>query len=304
VVVRVVITALLTMCVLFPSSAPCQEETKSIAVIAFENTMKNPDFEWIGIGFAETITTKLAHVKSLTVVERRQIERVLDEIELGSTGLVTDETVQEAGKIIGAQYLLIGSFQKLDAGSGSQIMVNSRIMKAETTEIFETFMIRGMFENLFDLQEQMAIKISSILDVPLSDEEKSRLAETESASLEAYEYFYRAKHTDDLDTKIDLYEKSLELDPEYVLALTNLGSLYYVKSLEGGKSMLRKARDLCLHATEIDPFHADAHHVLGAVFEKLGDEEKAAFHYQTFLTLKPDDSRRARIMRKLERLDR
>jgi len=271
--------------------------------MTFENTMNDCDLDWIGIGFSETITTKLGNVRSLTVVERRNIEKALEEMELASTGLIDDETAQSAGKIIGARYLLIGSFQKFDASTGTLLMVNSRIMEVETSQIFETFMVRGAWDEMFDLQEQMAIKISSLLDIPLSSEEKELLAERESASLKAYEYFYRGKHAKTIERKIELYETALDFDPDYVMALTNLGSLYYVKSLGGDKNQLNSAKDLCTRALEIDPDHADAHHVLGSVYEKLKNEDKALFHFHTFLQLRPDDPRTARVKRRIDRLE-
>ncbi len=276
---------------------------KSIAIMTFENTMSDPDLDWIGIGFSETITTKLANVRSLTVVERRNIVKALEEMELASTGLIDDKTAQSAGKIIGARYLLIGSFQKFDASTGSLLMVNSRIMEVETSQIFETFMVRGAWDEMFDLQEQMALKVSSLLDIPLSSEEKALLAERESASLKAYEYFYRGKHAATIERKIELYETALDFDPDYVLALTNLGSLYYVKSLGGDKKQLNSAKDLCTRALEIDPDHADAHHVLGSVYEKLKKKYKALFHFHTFLLLRPNDPRTARVKRRIDRLE-
>ncbi|MBN1293432.1 MAG: tetratricopeptide repeat protein [Candidatus Latescibacteria bacterium] len=284
-------------------SAETEKTNKSIAVIAFENTMKDENLDWIGVGFSETITTKLAHVKTLVVVERRHIEKALQEMELGSTGLVDDKTAQHAGKMIGAQYLLVGSFQKFDASTGALLMVNSRIMEVETSQIFETFMIRGKYDDMFDLQEQLALKVSALLDIPLTVEEKSKLAETESASLKAYEYFYRGKHASDIDEKIGLYEQAIEIDPQYVYALTNLGSLYYVKSMDGDRSMLNKAKDLCTKALDIDPLHADAHYVLGSVYDRQNKKKNALQHLNSFLQLMPDDPRVPRVKRRIEKLE-
>ena len=108
----------------------------ALAVLSFENSMKNPELDWIGIGFAETITTKLARVRGIRVVERRQIEKAFAELKLSLSGAVDPSTAQQVGKFVGAQYNLIGSFQKLDTPSGSQLMINARVMKTETAEIF------------------------------------------------------------------------------------------------------------------------------------------------------------------------
>ena len=278
-------------------------DKRTVAVASFENTMKKDELDWIGTGFAETITTKLAHVRGLIVVERRQIQAALKEMELGQSGLVDPKTAQQAGKLLGAQYMLIGSFQKFDASSGSRLMVNCRMMMVESAQIFETFMIRGVWDDMFDLQEQLAIKVCSILEVPLSDEERADIAKNETSSLSAYEYFYRAKHVTDINEKISLYKKALESDPQYVFALTNLGSIYYVKFLSGEEEMLKQAEQMCSKAIDADPLHADTHYVIASVYEKMGRKNEAVTHLRAFLELKPDDSRARRAKRRLKELD-
>src|SRR5262245_21125461 len=60
-----------------PSSS--QNPVATIAVLPFENLKKDAQYDWLGIGAADTLTTKLAAVDALVVVERSQVQKVLQE---------------------------------------------------------------------------------------------------------------------------------------------------------------------------------------------------------------------------------
>jgi Tfp pilus assembly protein PilF len=49
----------------------------------------------------------------------------------------------------------------------------------------------------------------------------------------------------------------------------------------------QKARDLLERAIQIDPGYAIAHHMLGRVFTRLKDLDRAEFHYRKCLEIKP-----------------
>ena len=64
----------------------------SIAVLYFTDLSGNPDFVPLRKGLAEMLITDLAQVRSLQVVERARMQMLLDEMGLGMTGLIKEET--------------------------------------------------------------------------------------------------------------------------------------------------------------------------------------------------------------------
>jgi tetratricopeptide (TPR) repeat protein len=83
------------------------------------------------------------------------------------------------------------------------------------------------------------------------------------------------------DEAIRNFRRALEMDPDYLVALVNLGNAYrQKKSWEEAKSVLRQA-------VEIKPEDAEANYGLGMVFAQLDDAERAYQYLQKALTARP-----------------
>jgi tetratricopeptide (TPR) repeat protein len=83
------------------------------------------------------------------------------------------------------------------------------------------------------------------------------------------------------DEAIRNFRRALEMDPDYLVALVNLGNAYrQKKSWEEAKSVLRQA-------VEIKPEDAEANYGLGMVFAQLDDTERAYQYLQKALTARP-----------------
>jgi len=77
------------------------------------------------------------------------------------------------------------------------------------------------------------------------------------------------------------YRRALELDPDKVSALFNLGLVVHQR---GG---LKDARQLYERAVKVDPSHAWAHYQLGAIHEALHQTSRAIDEYATAFSLDP-----------------
>jgi TolB-like protein len=91
----------------------------------------------------------------LTVVDRQQLDLIMQEMQFQESGLVSDESAQEIGRLLGAQYIVAGSME-LIAGSwrfrtraltvenasiiysGSQNVVNNKVITSLTGESGES----------------------------------------------------------------------------------------------------------------------------------------------------------------------
>jgi curli biogenesis system outer membrane secretion channel CsgG len=107
-----------------PVPTPYYGPKKRIAIIKFENKVKNPsgDQSWeIGDGLAEMLTTELFNSGRFILVERAAFADVVKEQELGQIGLVQQATAAKTGQALGAQILVMGAVTefKYDAEGGS-----------------------------------------------------------------------------------------------------------------------------------------------------------------------------------------
>ncbi len=68
----------------------------TIAVLAFKNLCGDAALDWLGVGFAESLSTKLSNVSGIQLVERTQLEKALKELKLADTAVVEASTAGSA----------------------------------------------------------------------------------------------------------------------------------------------------------------------------------------------------------------
>jgi TolB-like protein len=85
------------------------QDTPRIAVLDFDVQSSNPDYQYLGKGFAEFVAVELAAVKDITLVEREKRNAVLEEQKFALSGLVDESTGVEIGNLLAANYLVSGS---------------------------------------------------------------------------------------------------------------------------------------------------------------------------------------------------
>ena len=95
---------------LLPTTVQSQGKTV-VAVIPFENLMKDSSFDWLSGGIAETLIVKLSNVDALQMVERIRLKEIMDEMKFAASGLVDEKTAAKVGKLAGAQILVVGARQ-------------------------------------------------------------------------------------------------------------------------------------------------------------------------------------------------
>ena len=88
----------------------------SIAVLSFNNRSGQNKLTPLQKGLAVMLITDLVKVEQLRVVERVKIQALLDELELGSSGLVNTKTAPRVGKLLGCQ----GDWRRHPEGHGSR----------------------------------------------------------------------------------------------------------------------------------------------------------------------------------------
>ena len=87
----------------------------------------------------------------VTVVERDQLDKIIAEQNLGMTGLIDESTVVEAGKLLGANYVVISKItEKINipmgmSSYGVYLEVSSRLVNAETGETIRGLSVSGEY---------------------------------------------------------------------------------------------------------------------------------------------------------------
>jgi tetratricopeptide (TPR) repeat protein len=173
---------------------------------------------------AGMLISELGANPALRVVERENIQHLVDEQNLGASGRVDDQTAAKIGKIVGARYAVMGSF--IDVYGDFRVDV--RVVNVETSEIIKTERVTMQREHLFDLVRNLAGALNKDLNLPplprqVSDQRMSRQIPTEALT-----YYSRALLYQDRgqrDRAVEYYQKALNVFPEYAEASEGLKRL-------------------------------------------------------------------------------
>jgi len=140
------------------------------------------NFNAIGIeevkvrGIEENLLTEIINTGKFEVVERSQLNKVLQELNLSNSDEFSESTAAQVGNLLGVDIILIGSVNKL----GKNISINVRGIEVKTgLASFAKKVVTKSEEELITAIENLAFLISGASkkdgDEILSDSDKERL---------------------------------------------------------------------------------------------------------------------------------
>lgn len=124
------------------------------------------DFEGKGLSQAEATALSerfrsvLVSTNKFNVVERQKIKLIMDEIGLQLSGVVSEESMSQAGELLGVNRIISGTIGKI----GDTYTVDLRIIAVETGKVIRTISqnASGSKENLIALLERLAKRFAGI----------------------------------------------------------------------------------------------------------------------------------------------
>jgi len=141
------------------SESMLQEGKKKIAVIEFSDL--NDNVTDLGRFLAEELINELLKNKKdkgYEIVERRQLNKVLKQLKLSSSGLLDPKSMKEVGKILNVDSIVTGSLTDL----GNDIKVNARIISVESAMIISSASTKiPKVGSVAKLMGQNSVKVSS-----------------------------------------------------------------------------------------------------------------------------------------------
>ncbi|MBL8029418.1 MAG: LPP20 family lipoprotein [Fibrobacteres bacterium] len=129
---------------------------KKIAVFPFKNLSGWSDWFNLAESMSDMIITKLINSKKFEVIERSQIDKIMEEKSLGQSGVIEQAEAIQAAKIAGAELLLIGSASIING----KIEVDARVISAATGSALTASNSSGFdVTNLRPLADDIVTKI-------------------------------------------------------------------------------------------------------------------------------------------------
>ncbi len=195
------------------SQAFSQEMT--IAVLDFSNNciFEKEKYASLSPGLAEIMITELSTVKSLKFVERQKINALIQEMQMAQSGLVSEETGVQIGRLVGAKYLIFGSYMVFN----NKVRVDARIVEVETGLTIKAEEVTQKVSKMFDIIKELNEKILKNLDIKLSNDEKQLLNanDTTTEVIELFSQGLKFEEAKDYDKAKQLYLKAFQLDKNF-----------------------------------------------------------------------------------------
>ncbi len=228
------------------SHAPVvRDERKSLLVLPFEDLSPGQDNAWFADGLTSELITSLSKIKSLRLIDRNTSMDFK-----GARGHTRD-----IARDLSVRYFLQGAVRKF----GEQIKISVELLDIETGEYLWHDAHKGVFADIFEIQENVAKKVVEGLELILSREEQKSIEDRGTENAEAYELYLRGYDLYNLWTRHSMLEalsitgRIMQLDPKFAealrlraLALSNLYRLWdrNPRYLEEAESLYAKAREL------------------------------------------------------------
>jgi len=145
-----------------PASSSLVGERLSMAVLPFSS--KGIGQELGEIDLFDKLITSFVNTKRFKVFERAQLQKILEEQQLGASGVIDISTAAQFGKGIGVDAVVVGSITQ----AGNSVSVDARLIDTETTAIItakDAFSNSVNLQSLSNMINEMANKIKD--DLPL-----------------------------------------------------------------------------------------------------------------------------------------
>ena len=108
------------------------------------------------------IVSRLANVSYIDLVERGDVQRVIDELRLQNTGITSARDAAEIGRILNAQNVLLGNVNQL----GSLLTIAVRLVETETARVLGAREIRCRRCSPEDLPQGISLLVGSLVEMP------------------------------------------------------------------------------------------------------------------------------------------
>ena len=166
----------------------------TIAVTYFENISGSKELAPLQKGLTDMLITDLAQVESLKVLERVRLNVLLEEMKLGTTGMIDKITASKTGRLLGANRIITGGFETLDKDN---MRIDTFLVKTKKSQIEASADISGALRKIFDLEKELVFKIIDSMGIRLSPAEEDAIKKVPTRSLEAFVAYSRGLDYED-----------------------------------------------------------------------------------------------------------
>jgi len=139
-------------------------------------------FRPLSRGLAELMTSDLAMIRTLRLLERVQIGALLDELKLGQSQRGDPNTAARVGRLLRAERMVQGVASITMDGP---VRLTASVVRGDGT-VRSGAEANGTFKALLDLEKQLVFSLATQLGIQLTDAERQRILQQGPRNLAAF----------------------------------------------------------------------------------------------------------------------
>ena len=261
-------------------------ERTSVAVLPFKNLSPESGQDFLSDGITEDIINALGRFSNLLVAAKSA------SLQFKGRNVPPDE----AGRVLGVRYLVDGSVRRI----GDQLRITVELSEAATGFHLWSETYNSELKDVFSIQDEITRRIVSATAVKLTLLERQRVQRKPTANLAAYEYMLRGRSDLGSPTRAandearTLFQKAIDLDPNYAAAYAALGFVHYEAAVSGWTEFpndeVARGESLAKKALALDPATTSAFLLLANIGMYQRDYDRALAQVDQALTINPSDA--------------
>jgi adenylate cyclase len=270
----------------------------SIAVLPFKNMSGDAEQEYFSDGISEDIVTELSRFHDLFVIARHSSfsfkNQALD--------------IADIGQKLGVQYLVEGSIRK----SAGRVRITAQLIEVAAGSHIWADRYDRELKDIFAVQDEVVRTITATLVGKVGLAHRDRAQIKLPSSMDAYDWFvqgrelYSTTTMDDNSKAIVMFEKAVELDPDFAAAYALLAQVHLRDWItfwaEIPEQSYQRVWANARKSMELDDTDSVTQASLGYAYLFKGDHDQAKVHLNRALELNPGDTDALIFMSRFEML--
>jgi TolB-like protein/DNA-binding winged helix-turn-helix (wHTH) protein/tetratricopeptide (TPR) repeat protein len=274
-----------------PKPVKTVAEVRSIAVLPFRSIDAGSGDEYLGLGMADDLITRLSNLRHVTVRPTSAVRKYVG-------GEANPPNPVVAGQELDVDSVLEGSIRR----SGERIRVTVQLVNVRDGAPLWAEKFDKKFTDILSVQDAVAEQVSQALLLQLSGDEQRLLTKRYTNNVEAYKrylegrYFLSRRTEAGYQKCLESFQQAIKLDQRYAPAYAGLADAHtimglYVYALLRPHETFPKAKEAAGESLRIDGALGETHAALG--YAKLNydwDWMEAERELKRAIDLKPDYS--------------
>ena len=254
-----------------PDKLPPAPDDLSIAILPFVNMSPDPAQEYFSDGMTEEIINAVVKIPGVSVPARTSVFAYRNH----------SGDVRDIGKSLGVAHVLEGSVRS----QGDQVRITAQLIKVDDGFHVWSETFDRKLENIFAVQEEIAIAIAGILVGKLGG--AVEMVPNQTRDMAAYDTYLkgRAALRRRDDEAITLLEQATAADPDFAPAWAALAIAYQSITENDARAIETAQKALALDANNVDALNA-----MGGALRRSSQWLEAEPYFDKALAIDPNSA--------------